>query len=105
MTSFFSISKTTCVRIVGVATNDAEYMISYLSSIHYLAVSSSEKDLIQKNVFLSDFLLVGIVVNVVLLRSFWCKKVRFSGLNLFLNVLKTDRKSYILRRLVQHPQT
>jgi len=48
---FFSISKTTCVRIVGVAPNDAEYMIFYLSSIHYLLISRSENDLIQKNVF------------------------------------------------------
>jgi len=45
------ILKTTCVRIVGVAPNDAKYMISYPSSIHYLVVSPLEKDLIQKNVF------------------------------------------------------
>ena len=41
---FFSISKTTCVRIVGVTPNDAEYMISYLSSMHYVVVSPLEKD-------------------------------------------------------------
>jgi len=53
--AFFYNSKTTCVRIVGIAPNDAEYMISYLSSIYYLVISPSENDLIQKNVFLSDF--------------------------------------------------
>ena len=61
MTSFFYcfayISKTTYVRNVEVAPNDAEYMISYLSSIQYLVVSPSEKELIQKNLFLSVFLL------------------------------------------------
>jgi len=62
--AFFSISKTTCVKIVGVAPNDAEYN----------CLQSSEKDFIQKNTFLSDFLLVGIVV---LLRSFECKKYIF----------------------------
>ena len=41
---FLSISKTACVRIVGVTPNDAECMISYLSSIHYIVVSPSEKD-------------------------------------------------------------
>jgi len=42
---FFSILKSTCVRIVDVASKDAEYMISCRSSIHNLVVSS------QKNVF------------------------------------------------------
>ena len=31
-------------RIVGITPNDAEYMISYLSSMHYECVSLSEKD-------------------------------------------------------------
>ena len=53
---FCFMSKTTCVRMVEVAPNDAEYMISYLSSIHYLVVSPSEKELIQKSIFLSVFL-------------------------------------------------
>ena len=53
MTSFFAvfISKITWVRIVEIAPNDAEYMISYLSSTQYLVIFPSEKELIQKNVF------------------------------------------------------
>ena len=37
--------------MVEVAPNDAEYMITYLSSTQYLVVSPSEKELIQKNLF------------------------------------------------------
>jgi len=58
---------------VGVAPSDAEYVISYLYSIHYLDVSPLKNDLIQK-MSSSDFLLVGIAI---LLRSFKCKKKVF----------------------------
>ena len=32
------------LRIVGITPNDTDYMISYLSSMHYVVVSPSEKD-------------------------------------------------------------
>ena len=47
---FFFISRTTCVGIVGITPNDADYMTSYLSSMHYAVVSPSEKNQFQENV-------------------------------------------------------
>ena len=37
---------------MGITPNDAEYMISYLSSMHYVVVSPSEKNELQRTSFL-----------------------------------------------------